>query len=683
MAGLSLITIAAIAALGPARGAKGQPLLEADVSCEPALVRPDVPALISCTLQLTNAGDETAPDLVGTISRTADCAVPGRFVFVDAIVNGELRPQGPVQLSTELGDLGPGETLEASTRLVATNFGLGLTGGAVSVVSETDPFVGAEANACWEVAADAELPPSNLQVTTTLRRELASPAPAPLLQEPPPRPEDGSPVPIETPGGANPDQAQFEIVVTNVSAVAITDLTILEAQLGSAVFAGAEPPASELDPIGRPVWDLSAFGSSSLGPGEELRLLATSAPPAGADCSFAENLVMVTATPAEGSPEAYAAFADAGMSVGPCGVIQDLCWHYPPEGEPVVERCDAEVWWAEAPEGGEFSPVADASGEEYCWFLPPGEGAPALAPCAEPVCWSPLPASPTLAPDACGVEVCEYTAPDGSASFRDACDAPVCWTSAPGSGAWQTVDGCGEAEELCWFTPPGEGEPVLRRCSDQVCWLPVSDGGAERFFDVRCTVDLCQYTAPDGSLSVRDDCTFPVCWSAPPEGGAWQPVSGCGQFDQLCWFSPPGDAGPSQLSSCRYPVEGSVSTPAEIVAGTAEPFEPPASAEVTPAQLVEGTVELLGPLASAGALPAELVRTEPLAPPPTAVDVVPGGETPSPPEGRRATPVAALPDTGADSPAGPSRPWAVAFGLSVAALFLAALGLPLRRGPGL
>lgn len=659
VAALAVVAIALIAGAFSAEPAHARPLLEAETFCEPGSVRPGVPVLISCTLRLTNAGDETATNLAVRIGSAAGCAIPDRFVFIDRTVDGELLPQGPVQLSFDLDDLAPGETLEATSRLVATNISAGPTGGFATVVSEADPSASVSADACWSVSEDAAAPASHLQVTKTLLPALPSPEPPPpavtggaeplppppppleseppplpLEPPPPPPPEDGAPVPIEgSPVAPSPDEAQFEILVTNASDRTMTDVRVLEVQTGNAVFVSGEPPPSGFDPLGRPTWELSAFDLPSLGPGEELRILATSAPSRDATCSFADDLVIVTATPLGGDPETYSAFADAGSPVGPCDVVQNLCWHYPPEGEPVIASCDAEVCWAESPEGAEFSPITDDCETEYCWSIPPGEGEPQLSPCAEPVCWSPSPGGDLLSPDSCEVQSCQFTAPDASRSLQDSCDISICWSVPAGSSEWRPLFDCDGLEASCWFSPPGDGEPALRSCAQEICWLSSSGGDVKLFTDVPCDIEFCQFTAPDGSTSVQEACAFPVCWSVPAGGAEWQPVFGCSD--------------------------------GEIVEGTVEPLALPPSSEVAPVEIVEGTVESIEPLASAEVIPAELIRTERVEP---GLDAT---EEPAPP-------AIALPEVGASAAGGSHRPWALTAALAASGLLLAALGVRIR-----
>ncbi len=703
--------------LGP-RTAQAAPALEAQGQCQPASVRPHEPVLITCTMSLANTGDETVASLVAILEPADGCAIPFP-TLIDLSRDGELVPASPYQLSMDIGDLGPGETVEAVMRLAVINFDTGPTGGAIRVVSRDDPSVTATGQSCWDVSEDAGAPPTDLQITKMLLTEFEYPDPEPFPTPPPP-PGDGQPVPIEPPPDPDyPDEAEYEVLISNVGATEIASLTVLDVQLGDAVLLAADPPITAIDALGRPTWDLSAFGAASLPPGEELRLVTTVGPPPEAYCSYAEDVVVVTAAPAGGESGGYVAFSDQWIPVGPCDYTPgDFCWHYPPEGEPTTAPCDQEVCWALPPGGDEYREVYDCdSGADYCWFVPPGEGEPELAPCGEEVCWFSYGDGEDYYYDVpCDVKFCQYTAPDASRSVRDWCDYPVCWSSPPEGGYWEEVWGCGQYTDgdYCWYTPPGDGGPSHLGSCD---------------YPYRFAVNL-----PEGATDFGfgpDVVTFdgPACWPVPPGGGPFYTyVVPCDEIEYVRWLRPPND-GPAfpvygDAEYCWEPVppgielppgvelpddlliptycdegeEGKVgvpgsSVPAEVVDGTS-----------TPAEIVEGTVEKLDPAHSERVIPAEIVRTErvePEAPPPDGSagpeDGTPprdrGPETPtrladvlgltqnqSDADGSEAN-VQGLPDSGVGAVSQEPAPWtwAIVVALAAGGLLLLAAAAALER----
>ena len=566
--------------------AHAQPVIEVEGACDPSPVRPNEPALISCTVRITNAGDETATSLVGDIFIADDCAIPSRFSFIDRTVDGELVAVGPFDLSVEIGDLAPGDSTESVTRIAAEHFAPGRSGGALTVRSLDNPALNAVIDLCWDVDASAAAPPANLIVTKTLVDVSFPLLPLPIdvlpVPEPPPPPVVTSgfeplPRPVPPPGA---DEVTYEIVVTNVSDVEMAGVTLLDAQLGGAVLAGAEPPATGADPLDRPIWELGTLAA-----GDEASVLVTFGAPPDGDCANADDVAIVSTTPAGGEREEYLAFADLGGPVGPCQFVQpNFCLYYPPgEGFPTGAPCEIDVCWAESPDGGELRSVVDCTaGVDYCWFLPPGEGFTALRPCADDVCWVSFHASfedelfdgpgEYLSEFPCEIDFCQFTAPDGSFSTRSECDFPVCWTVPPGSSEYQTQYDCTGTTDYCWFSPPGAGRPEILPCAEEVCWLSFGEG--DFYFAGPCEGgrSLCQFAAPDGSATTTEGCDFPVCWSTPPEGGVSQQIYGCGEFETWCWFSPPAESGGSILSPCDFPLRFAVNPPPDAIVIGSETF---------------------------------------------------------------------------------------------------------------
>ena len=689
-----------------------QPALTFDGSCTPDSVRPDELALLRCTVVITNEGTETATSLVSNLGPASACNIPSPLpTFIDRLVNGEPVSTAPLELSFTIGDLAPGATFETITRLVVRNSSTGLVGGQVTVSSRDTPGVSVTGQTCWEVTADAAAPPTNLQVTKTLLSEIVVPELVPL--PPPPPPTDGDVVisspsngdivtiePVPVLPGPFVDQAEFEIIVTNVSGANMTNVTVLDVETGIAVLVSAEPPASGTDPLGRPTWDVGV-----LAPSEEFRILVTYGPPPDGNCAFADDVVVVTATPDGGEPEDYVAFADSGVSVGACVFIEpNFCEHFPPgDGFSVFAPCDEKVWWSAPPGGGAYQPVFNPiPSEEYCWFIPPADGdpvrseGPVLQPCAEPICWisfGPGGEVGFLGQVPCDFQFCQYTAPDGSTSFQETCDFPVCWSSPPEGSEWQPIFGCGQFEEQCWFSLPGDGGPSqLGSCEFPLRFAVSPPPGAVDFGfgpqPVYFDEDACWPVPPDGG----EFFTFPVpCseidsirWFIPSDGGPAFP-NFFGE-EPVCWAPvppddelPPGAELPPDLlipEPCLPGEEGTTgvpggSVPAEVV-----------EAVSTPVEIVEGTVEKLEPLASSGVLPAELVpsaRVEPA----SDGDFGRGG----PGDEMLVVPDAsALDDIGAPQSGGGAAneggstwPWALTVGLAAAGLLLTAAARMRRR----
>ena len=685
--------------------ASAQPALTITGGCTPDSVRPGEPALITCTVNITNEGTETATNLVGNLGLASGCSLPNPLpTFIDRTHNGELVSTAPLELSFDLGDLPPGATFETVSRLIVSASGTGIVGGQVSVFSRDDPAVSASGETCWTVSADAAAPPTNLQVTKTLLSELIFPEPVPApLPEPlsPPNGDVVVAVPPPPPPPSGLEKAEFEIVVTNVSGADMSDVTILDVQTGSAVLLSAEPPASGADAVGRPIWNIA-----TLPPGGEFRIVASYGPPPDGSCAYADDIVVVSATPAGGLVEDYVAFANSGVSVGTCAFIQpSFCEHFPPgDGFPVFAPCDEKVWWAAPPDGGDYQPVFNPTpGEEYCWYVPPASAivrveGPVLSPCSEPVCWISF---GSLGEDfvgqiPCDFQLCNYTAPDGSQTFQEGCELPVCWSMPPGGGDWQIAFGCGESNQLCWFSSPSQESSFLEPCQFDLCFSTpppgVREGGAP--------------------LHVPCDEGVDLCWPLPLDGQAEfsYPVP-CTEVDDICWVMQPGDQGaipiPCTVEFCLelLPDDVTVDPPPPTDGGFTEPGVPapcppdgsgtsgvpgtsvPAVVEQavsTPAELVDGTSAKIEPMPSSAVLPAQLVPSE-------RVELAPdgccffedgsGGDFLLGPAGIPEAVDIGAPTTGAGlaSRGGLARPWALALGLSAVGLFVAGGAWQLRR----
>jgi hypothetical protein len=398
--------------------------LEMNGSCEPD-IRPNEPALVSCTVTVTNNGTEAATNLNGSVFIAEDCQIPSRFSFIDRTYNDTLERTLPQGLAFDVPDIGPGVTASSTTRIATENFSTGATGGSVTIASSSQTGVSATVDLCWDVSSSADAPPTDLRVTKS-----------PLgfgdgVPEPPTVDPDIGGDAIIDPPPPSEGAAQFEIVITNTSNDTISNVNLLDVSTGSALFLESDPPAT-LDELGRPTWD-----AGDLAPGQEFRALVSFAAAPDSSCSYADGVAIVTATGLGGEPQHYVAFSDSGIQVGPCLPYPDgYCAHYAPGGQQAtVAPCDESVCWSTAPDGYS-APVSGCEGIDYCWFTPPGSGSDVIQPCEEPACWFNFGAvflAGDVAPSdyysqvPCDQQFCTYTSPDGASETRSECEFPVCW----------------------------------------------------------------------------------------------------------------------------------------------------------------------------------------------------------------------------------------------------------------
>ncbi len=628
IAAFALLAAALAGITAGASTAHAQPVLELEGGCDPDAIRPNETALVSCTVTVTNNGDETATNLVGTLFIAEGCDIPGRFTFIDRTVDGRPVPMAELELSVQIGDLAPGDTNESVTRLAWEHFAAGRAGGSLTVSSPDHPSLSAVVDLCVDINSAAAAPPSGLTVTSTLISQ-----PLPVRPDFPPDialpPVGDPPVFIDSPGGVSlpvepfpepflpfpeSEEATYEVVVANTTGAAIDGVVVTSTQTFGAVVVDAVPPATGTDAADRPIWEIGSLAAN-----DEARILMTYGPQDAANCASVNDVIVVeTAAAGDG----YVAFAEPGVPVGPCQFIEpNYCLHYAP-GTDFADfyefaPCDSTICWAESPDGFGMQPVFDCDGAtDYCWFLPPGEAYTPLRSCAEEVCWvqfedvffdiepipvggpdgsgpdfgDPMPGGPVPPPTfeyysdfPCDIDFCEFTSPDGLYSTRGECDFPVCWSQAPGSDGWQRVYDCNSlGQDTCWYSPPGDGQPVLRLCGDEVCWQTFEGNGT--YYESRCDTTFCQFTSPDGALTVPGECSFPICWSSPPEGDRWDMVYDCGEFEEWCWFSPPAGSGESVLNPCAYPLDFAINPPEGAV--DLEPW----------AQVVYGREDLCWPM---------------------------------------------------------------------------------------
>jgi hypothetical protein len=599
--------------------AHAQPVLSIEAGCAPA-IRPNETAVVTCSASVTNTGDAAAIELAAFLSFSANCALPIDFRTIDKTVNGSTVPVGPPELFFVFPDLAPAETVVASS-MVLVSASTGPAGSSITVTSLSDLAVTATADLCFDVSPDAAAPPTNLRVTKTLLTELPLEPPVP----PPPN-EDGRPIAVEGSFFPAVDSAQYEILVENVGGVEMTGISVLDMQTGFGVrLDSAEPPPATIDDAGgRATWDIG-----SLLPGDEASIVATYVPLSPDDCGLPGDLAVVTGTPVGGEPETYAAASYDFVLLGACDLGDGDCWHYPPEGEPTIASCRADVCWGESPVSGEYYPAYEGCDASYCWHYPPGDGGePDLQPCDQEVCWydagfsigpdGEVTPSGELYPIDCNAPFCAFTSPDGAVTIEGFCDFGYCWTAPPGGGAYQPAFDCSGEEPDCWYTfgeqsvlspcdPPlcvvttPEGYldfiagPYPTECADEpLCW-PLPPDGATEFASepAPCGQEHCWATYDSASPTFEVPCGETLCWVplgdvVPPELGWPADLLIPLPVDFACEPGDPtgtGTPGGSEVAADPLPMEG---TPAVIEAGTSTPIELPRSTRVEQATLVPG-----------------------------------------------------------------------------------------------
>jgi hypothetical protein len=716
--------------------AHAQPALTVEASCSPDTVRPNVDVLITCDVSVTNTGDAIAPELSATLGEVDDCA-PVIFFQSDSIgyrINGGPLIALPVSSQTfAIGDLDPGATVDAQLLMVTSAFFPGQWGGEFVAYSDNDTSIRGSAPACWTVAADSPNPPTRLQVTKHLsgpgggpifidEEEIAEPQgfPGGGFPEPPPRPDDGMPVPIEFP--PPPQTAEYVITVSNASDAEVTDVSVYDVQTGAgAILQEAEPPPDSRDAAARPTWQLG-----SLAAGGSTTIEATYGPSQAGICAYISDIAIITATPAGGSPETYVARADSGAQTGECEPIggSGLCWHYPPvdDQEPIVESCNFEVCWLVPPDGQGFEPLYRDCNQQYCWFYPPKGGEPTLRTCGEDVCWITFsggfiegdvrPAGHEgggLSPIDCGEQICDFTSPDGTQTRRENCDAGYCWTTAPDGSFVQAMRGDCDRTDVCWFSTPDGGAHQVSNCELDICFIQPPPG-AMQFFGGGFS-DLCEYIDEYGD----------ICWPVPPnEGEFFSEPRSCGRGGEVCWATSP--EGPIFQVPCGEPfcwvrigdVFPDIGLPPDLLVPLTfacgelpTEFGVPGGSEVqgvvvegvsSPAVFEEGTVEPVELLATDEVRLAFVARPEyvPGPPPPQSPPVDnpdDDDDTPPPdapdfrsPSEKLAdvlglTGVSGLPDSGDGPPGGdpPSWLWALLAAVTAAGLALGGAGVAWRR----
>jgi hypothetical protein len=602
------------------------PALDVAGGCEPDPVRTGA-AVMTCTIEFTNSGDETANDVQTSLFLSPNCGLPTPFLppLLYLYVDGVLQTgYADLPLFLSLGDLAAGQSKEVVAKSVVQNLAAGRFGGELTVTA--DGLAPTPIDLCWTVDPGAAEPATDI----TLSKTLTSPPPG-------------------AQGVFN--EATFEVVLRNSGSQSVTALSLIDLLPFGMDLASANPPSNASDPLGRPAWDLSAFGLSSLPPGAEVELSLTLRVEPG-ECAPVDNSI-VALTTAGGVEQEHAAFTNRVVVLGDCSEPPpppepEWCLYWAPDESDAWEApCDEPVCWSLTPGSDFYQPAFDCDAE-YCWFTPPGEGIPALELCSAEVCWLNFDGEfEFYQPVFCDFEFCEFTSPDGKESFSEFCEFPICWSMPPEGGRWEPVFGCGEFGDVCWATPPFDGASTLFPCELKACFVTppagvivytFGDGGGAFPCESADEEEVCWPLPPGAteafSQPVACEDTDLYCVFTPPDGGL-QFVFACEIVEQipLCWGIDEEIAGligvpldtliprPCEAGEEPTPPTAPISVPAEVVQGVS-----------TPVEAVEGTVEPIEPLPSAGSTPATLEpssRVEPIdgptSPPPD--DNTPGGPT--------------------------------------------------------
>ncbi len=271
--------------------AQAAPVLSLDVDCTPDTIRPHEEALFTCSTTIRNTGDATATDIDLMAMPASGLSLPN-FQLFDSVRNGEPAFVSSGQISFEFPDIGPGESVQGSIRVIfgvgeegSYGFQLDLVQGGQTVDSLTVSF---------DAVADSPYPPTNLVLSKTLITEPAAPGP------------------LSPPGSVSPEAetAEYELVVTNESDVTMSGLTIFDKYNSGLVVASADPPASEVSET----TNIARWEMGSLGPGEEHRVQVIFEAE-GDDCVYTGGTMVVTAQ-APGGEESYVAYSQDNIVIG-------------------------------------------------------------------------------------------------------------------------------------------------------------------------------------------------------------------------------------------------------------------------------------------------------------------------------------------------------------------------------
>ncbi len=248
------------------------PLLRVDSECSPDTIRPNEDALIVCKTTVTNSGGSTAAGLIigGTIPSDLGVSSFHRFSLV---VNGQRKPITFSGAGQPLPPLPAGQVLEIESRVVVRAESEGSYEANLNSVHIANGGWSASDTISFDVAADAASPPTNLAISKTLLTEI-------------------EPSPVQS-------TLEYELVATNIGAVAMSSVTISSKNGESVQITATDPLATIVDEVNSlVVWELGP-----LAPGEAVRVRVT----IGSNtCGSTESVMVVTAQPEVGVEEHYA-----------------------------------------------------------------------------------------------------------------------------------------------------------------------------------------------------------------------------------------------------------------------------------------------------------------------------------------------------------------------------------------
>ena len=261
------------------------PLLPAVLSlesdCSPDVIRPNEAALFICKTTVINSGGVTATRLLLTRGTS-------QLYRIGLTVNGHSRLVGLFDVS-EILQVAPGQPVEIESRVVLRAESEGSYEANLHSFSIGNGGWSASDTVSYDVAAGADYPPTNLAISKTLLTEI-------------------EPLQVY-------ETLEYELVVTNIGAIAMSSVTIVDKHDDLVQTVDTDPAATSVDDfIGLVTWELGP-----LAPGEEVRLRET----VGSDlCPTTVGVMVVTAETETGMEENYALVEREPVRVGDqCSVV--------------------------------------------------------------------------------------------------------------------------------------------------------------------------------------------------------------------------------------------------------------------------------------------------------------------------------------------------------------------------
>lgn len=275
---------AAAVMLGRGDARAERPDLSFEITCTPNTFRPDVWAAVECTTYVTNHG---STPLTGSTNIIAEEGGIPRYFFIQHMRDEEAQPLLPGQLSTELPEISPGETIVTRTLLL-----LKLQEGTFR--ARTGVTVGdddVDQMLVFKGDPDASEPSNDVEMTQRL--------------------EDDSEGEVEA--------ASYETIITNNTSETLSDLSVISRVDSWGTTAIMDPgPAVEEEDGAYARWTLDSFGRKSLAPGESLVLRTRYEMAPGNGCSSVSPAVVVQ-TQVGGERRSYGSGPEESAMLGDCG----------------------------------------------------------------------------------------------------------------------------------------------------------------------------------------------------------------------------------------------------------------------------------------------------------------------------------------------------------------------------